>query len=79
MSDLLAEICEKKREHVAACKQAAPVGILEAQLHDQQDTPRGFLRALREAEAQRGTGLIAEIKKASPSRGLIREDFIRKR
>jgi len=73
MSDVLARICDDKREHIAACKRARPRGGVEAAANA-APPPRGFAQRLREASAT-GYGLIAEIKKASPSKGLIREDF----
>ncbi len=73
MSDVLARICEVKREHVAARKRDRSLADLQRSLPTVP--PRGFLRALRQAVAAGRFGLIAEIKKASPSRGLIRADF----
>lgn len=69
----LEEICAAKREVVAARKGAIPYSELEQAVRT-QSPPRGFEAELRKASAN-GFGLIAEIKRASPSKGLIREDF----
>ncbi len=74
MSDVLAKICAEKREHVAATKASRPMADVEAAARDQAPT-RGFIRSLRAKMDAGGYGLIAELKKASPSKGLIREDF----
>ena len=74
MSDVLEKICADKRETVAARQQALPLSELEARAAE-ASLPRGFLRTLAMAADDRGYSLICEIKKASPSKGLIREDF----
>lgn len=70
MSDILSRIAAYKREEVALRKAALP--IVDA---SGVSAPRGFARALAEAHRPGRLALIAEIKKASPSRGLIRPDF----
>jgi indole-3-glycerol phosphate synthase len=74
MSDVLARICDDKREHIAACKRAQPLADVEARAK-QASAPRGFAAGLKRAVDAGRYGLIAEIKKASPSKGLIRADF----
>lgn len=73
MSTILDRIKAYKLEEVAARKAARPLAEVEEAARA-ADAPRGFGRALRDA-ASTGYGLIAEIKKASPSKGLIRADF----
>ncbi|WP_421998508.1 indole-3-glycerol phosphate synthase TrpC [Reyranella sp.] len=74
MSDTLARITADTRRHVAAAKARRPLSEVEAAAKA-ADAPRGFARALGAAIAAGRYGLIAEIKKASPSKGLIRPDF----
>jgi indole-3-glycerol phosphate synthase len=73
MSNRLTRILETKAEHVAAAKPLASIADLDA-CAARQTPPRGF-RAALERKATEGFALIAEIKKASPSKGLIRADF----
>ena len=74
MSDVLARICDDTRRAVEAAKAARPLAALEREAAA-APAPRGFIAALDHAVATSGYGLIAEIKRASPSRGLIRADF----
>jgi len=74
MIDTLAEICTQKRMHIAAQKQSVSEALLyERALH--VTPPRGFHAALKKNLASGDIGLIAEVKKASPSKGIIRADF----
>ena len=73
--DILKKIVAYKQEEVAAAKAAVSISELNARIRDLEDVPRGFERHLREAAASDWTAIIAEVKKGSPSRGIIREDF----
>ncbi|WP_298727845.1 indole-3-glycerol phosphate synthase TrpC [uncultured Ferrovibrio sp.] len=74
MSDVLAKICADKYEHIARQKSLVSTANLDRAARA-TPAPRGFQRALQNAVNAGGYGLIAEIKKASPSKGLIRADF----
>lgn len=78
MTNVLDRIKAYKLEEVAARKAATPLAEIEARARAATEVygpPRGFAAALRRTEAEGRYGLIAEVKKASPSKGLIRADF----
>ena len=75
MPDVLARICGDTMHEVQRRRQAMPLDMLKRKIAERHERPRGFGLALKEAVAAGRCGLIAEIKKASPSGGLIRADF----
>ena len=72
---ILDKILQTKVAEVAAAKIREPFAALYRRVGDLEDQPRGFARALRIMAASGGTPLIAEVKKGSPSKGIIRADF----
>ena len=74
MTDILEKIERYKRHEISDAKVRMPMHALERQLRD-RTPPRGFVHAIEEKLGANQFALIAEIKKASPSKGLIRDDF----
>jgi indole-3-glycerol phosphate synthase len=74
MADILEKIAAYKRDEIAAAKRSRPLAAVERDA-EAAGAPRGFLRAIEKRLAAGDYALIAEIKKASPSKGLIRADF----
>ncbi len=74
MTDKLVQICAEKCAHIANLKLKASYAEIDSEAR-KAPPPRGFAKALKAKADQTGTGIIAEIKKASPSAGLIRPSF----
>jgi indole-3-glycerol phosphate synthase len=74
VSDILTKIEAYKRDEIAAAKRTHPLASVEA-MAKTAPPPRGFVGAIRDKLGRGDYALIAEVKKASPSRGLIRADF----
>ncbi|HWI41393.1 MAG TPA: indole-3-glycerol phosphate synthase TrpC [Verrucomicrobiae bacterium] len=73
--DILQKIVEHKRQEVAAAMAARPLAELKVQTGEREDRPCGFTRAIADAASSGWTAVIAEVKKGSPSKGVIREGF----
>jgi indole-3-glycerol phosphate synthase len=74
-ADILQTIVAHKQQEVAQAKERFPLARLQENLALLEDQPRGFLRALRATAGSGWTTIIAEVKKGSPSKGIIRADF----
>lgn len=72
---ILEQIVQHKREEVAAARRQFPLQELAARVRDLEDQPRGFGRALHAVADSGWPAVIAEVKKGSPSKGVIRPDF----
>lgn len=75
LPDVLARICARTKLEVEHRSTLLPLKEIAAKVQEQKDAPRGFGRALKEKAADRAVGLIAEIKKASPSAGILQEHY----
>ena len=73
-SDILARILARKQQELAERQRRIPLAGIKAQAQ-QADPPRGFYQAIETSIDAGKAAVIAEIKKASPSKGVIREDF----
>ncbi len=74
MADILQKIAAYKRDEIAAAKRDRPLNAVERDAKA-ESAPRGFAKAIARRLAGGDYALIAEVKKASPSKGLIRDDF----
>ncbi|HHO59020.1 MAG TPA: indole-3-glycerol-phosphate synthase TrpC, partial [Thiotrichales bacterium] len=72
--DILLKILERKREEIAARSAEVAMADLK-QRCEEADGVRGFIAAIEDRVQRQGPAVIAEIKKASPSKGVLREDF----
>ena len=75
MSDILDRINAVKRDEVAAAQARLPLAALRTEAESRAEPTRGFAKALRAKIAAGRSGVIAEVKKASPSKGVLRADF----
>ena len=72
--DILGTIVERKYQEVSSLRTQAPIFQLKARIRE-QDNPRSFVGALKKRIHSKQAAIIAEVKKASPSKGVIRKDF----
>ena len=80
MSDILSRIMQVKAQEVAQAKKTISESTLQCQIDqarkEPESTPRGFLNALRQKHAANFSAVISEIKRASPSKGLLRDPYV---
>lgn len=74
MSDILKEICEHKLQEVAAMRGRVGFSVIK-EAAETAEKPRGFIKSIENKIANKKPALIAEVKKKSPSKGIIRADF----
>lgn len=72
--NILSEICQRKKEHIKKQKQSVSETLLLNEI-SRSPSPKGFIEAIRKKIERKENALIAEVKKASPSKGVIREQF----
>lgn len=72
---ILQEIVAEKHREIKSRSEKSPLALIEHLIADSDDMPRGFYRALAEKATKGQNAVIAEIKKASPSKGVICQDF----
>jgi indole-3-glycerol phosphate synthase len=76
MNDILNKIIATKHDEIAAAMRIKPLSVIRADAESRGDDCRGFARALETKIVAGQSGVIAEIKKASPSKGVLREHFV---
>jgi indole-3-glycerol phosphate synthase len=76
MSDILNKIIATKHDEIASAMRAKPLSAMRAEAESRPNDCRGFARAIEAKIAAGQSGVIAEIKKASPSKGILREHFV---
>jgi indole-3-glycerol phosphate synthase len=76
MSDILNKIIATKHDEIAAAMRAKPLSAIRAEAESRANDCRGFARTIEAKIAAGQSGVIAEIKKASPSKGILREHFV---
>ena len=75
MNNILKDICEDKKQHIARRKEMYPLDYLKQKIADGEGYARPFAGRIMAQAKKKETALIAEIKKSSPSKGIIRQDF----